>query len=95
MGVVDVDGHIAVEFIDTFVVFLLIMADDALEAGRYEEVFLHQAQAAAVFIAVVRIEETGNLLDAVLIAEGRAGRRWTVPDRAVPANILPATGAAY
>ena len=72
MGVVDVDGHIAVEFIDTFVVFLLIMADDALEAGRYEEVFLHQAQAAAVFIAVVRIEETGNLLDAVLIAEGPA-----------------------
>ena len=72
MGVVDVDGHIAVEFIDAFVIFLLIMADDALEAGRYEEVFLHQAQAAAVFIAVVRIEETGNLLDTVLVAEGPA-----------------------
>ena len=33
MGVVDVNGHIAVEFIDTFVIFFLIMADDTLEAG--------------------------------------------------------------
>ena len=47
------------------------MADNTLDTGRYEEVFLHQAQAASVFGAVIGIEETRNLLDAVFVAEAR------------------------
>ena len=69
MGIVDVDGNVLIETIETFSVFFLIMADNTLDAGRYEEVFLHQAQARRLG-AVIGIEETGNLLDAVFVAEG-------------------------
>ena len=69
MGVVDVDGDVLVELVHAFLVFSLIVTYDALQACRNHEVFLHQAQAAAIFRAVFRIEEAGNELYVVLVAE--------------------------
>ena len=46
---------------------LLVVADDALDTGRDEEVLLNQAHAAAVIRAVIRIQELRDALDELAV----------------------------
>ena len=85
MGIVNVQGNVMIEIIHAFFDFLLIVADDRLQACGNHEVFLHEPQFAPFFCAVLRIEETGNELDAVLIAEGAV----PVAHRKFPVHVFP------
>ena len=67
--IVDVDADLSAEIVDPHPV-LLVVADNALHACRYEEVLLNEAHAAPFERAVIRIEVARNRLDkaAVVIA---------------------------
>ena len=69
VGVVQVDGHLVGQLVEQLVV-VQVAADDVLQRGADEEVFLAQPQLAALVAGIVRVEHARDVLGLVLAGHG-------------------------
>ena len=70
MGIVQLDGVEVSKAAEIIAVNLLILADDILQGCRAEEVLLLQTQLLALVGGIVRIQNAGDVLSAVLLTDG-------------------------